>query len=56
MPYMNIKRKVKVMDYNVTWRKKDKGWQFIISYKDSIGKWKQKVNKVLKLKKTENPL
>ncbi len=39
------------MDYNVTWRKKDKGWQFIISYKDSIGKWKQKVNKVLKLKR-----
>lgn len=30
------------MDYNITYRKKDKGLQVIISYKDSMGKWKQK--------------
>lgn len=30
------------MEYNITYRKKDKGIQFIISYKDSSGKWKQK--------------
>ncbi|MEG0668531.1 MAG: site-specific integrase [Clostridium sp.] len=30
------------MDYNVTYREKDKGWQIIISYKTSAGKWKQK--------------
>jgi hypothetical protein len=30
------------MQYNITYRKKDNGWQYIISYKDSSGKWKQK--------------
>lgn len=30
------------MDYNVTYRKKDNGIQVIISYKDNLGKWKQK--------------
>ena len=30
------------LEYNVTYRKKDKGLQAIISYKDSAGKWKQK--------------
>ncbi|MVX63863.1 tyrosine-type recombinase/integrase [Clostridium chromiireducens] len=31
-----------MLDYNTTYRKKDKGIQCIISYKDSKGKWKQK--------------
>jgi len=30
------------MEYNVTYREKDKGIQIIISYKDELGKWKQK--------------
>lgn len=30
------------MQYNITYRKKDNGWQYIISYKDENGKWKQK--------------
>ena len=30
------------MDYNITTRKKDKGWQYIISYKNEYGNWKQK--------------
>lgn len=30
------------MDYNITYRKKNKGLQVIVSYKDSTGKWKQK--------------
>lgn len=30
------------MQYNITYRKKDKGIQFIISYKDNTGKWRQK--------------
>lgn len=30
------------MNYNVTYRKKDKGIQCIISYKDNDGKWRQK--------------
>lgn len=30
------------VQYNITYRKKDKGIQFIISYKDNSGKWKQK--------------
>lgn len=31
------------MQYNITYRKKDKGWQYIISYKtEEVGKWKQK--------------
>lgn len=30
------------MDYNITYREKDGGWQYIISYKDHGGEWKQK--------------
>ena len=30
------------LEYNITYRKKDKGIQAIISYKNSSGKWKQK--------------
>lgn len=30
------------MQYNITYREKDKGIQFIISYKNSDGEWKQK--------------
>lgn len=30
------------MQYNITYREKDGGWQYIISYKDTNGKWKQK--------------
>ncbi|MBM7869342.1 integrase [Clostridium pascui] len=43
------------MDYNVTWRKKDKGWQCIISYKDSTGKWKQKSKQGFKTQKDGKP-
>lgn len=39
------------MDYNVTYRKKDKGLQCIISYKDSLGKWKQKSKQGFKTQK-----
>lgn len=44
------------MDYNVTWRKKDKGWQFIISYKDNLGKWKQKSKQGFKTQKEGKPV
>lgn len=44
------------MNYNVTWRKKDKGWQFIISYKDSTGKWKQKSKQGFKTQKDGKPI
>lgn len=30
------------MQYNITYRKKDGGWQYIISYKDQSGKWRQR--------------
>lgn len=30
------------MEYNITYRQKDKGIQAIVSYKDNNGKWKQK--------------
>ncbi|BDR67235.1 site-specific integrase [Clostridium tetani] len=43
------------MDYNITWRKKDKGWQFIISYKDNLGKWKQKSKQGFKTQKDGKP-
>lgn len=39
------------MDYNVTFRKKDKGQQCIISYKDNDGKWKQKSKQGFKAQK-----
>ena len=44
------------MDYNVTYRKKDKGIQFIISYKDSKGKWKQKSRQGFKTQKEAKPI
>ncbi|KEI16950.1 integrase [Clostridium novyi B str. ATCC 27606] len=43
------------MDYNITYRQKDKGWQFIISYKDNMGKWKQKSKQGFKTKKDAKP-
>lgn len=43
------------MDYNITYRQKDKGWQFIISYKDDDGKWKQKSKQGFKTKKDAKP-
>ena len=30
------------MQYSIIYREKDNGWQYIISYKDSNGRWKQK--------------
>ena len=39
------------LDYNVTYRKKDKGIQCIISYKDNNGKWKQKSKQGFKTQK-----
>lgn len=30
------------MQYNFTYREKDKGWQVILSYKDNAGRWRQK--------------
>lgn len=39
------------MDYNVTFRKKDKTLQCIISYKDEDGKWKQKSKQGFKAQK-----
>ena len=44
------------MDYNITYRQKDKGWQFIISYKDENGKWKQKSKQGFKTKKDAKPI
>ncbi|UZW13238.1 site-specific integrase [Clostridium pasteurianum] len=38
------------MQYNITYREKDKGIQFIISYKDNAGKWKQKSKQGFKTK------
>ncbi|EDU35703.1 MULTISPECIES: tyrosine-type recombinase/integrase [Clostridium] len=38
------------MQYNITYRKKDKGIQFIVSYKDKNGKWKQKSKQGFKKK------
>lgn len=43
------------MDYNITYRQKDKGWQFIISYKEN-GKWKQKSKQGFKTKKEAKPI
>lgn len=44
-----------MLDYNVTYRKKDKGIQCIISYKDSSGKWKQKSKQGFKTQKDAKP-
>lgn len=43
------------MEYNITYRQKDKGWQVIISYKDDTGKWKQKSKQGFKTKKDAKP-
>lgn len=42
------------MEYNITYRQKDKGWQFIVSYKIE-GKWKQKSKQGFKTKKDAKP-
>lgn len=42
------------MDYNITYRQKDKGWQYIISYKIN-GKWKQKSKQGFSTKKEAKP-
>ena len=39
------------LNYNVTFREKDKGWQCIVSYKDKFGKWRQKSKQGFKTKK-----
>lgn len=44
-----------MLDYNVTYRKKDKGIQCIISYKDNLGKWKQKSKQGFKTQKDAKP-
>lgn len=43
------------MEYNITYRQKDKGWQFIISYKID-GKWKQKSKQGFNTKKEAKPI
>ena len=43
------------MDYNVTYRKKDKSIQAIISYKDENGKWRQKSKQGFKAQKDAKP-
>jgi integrase len=44
------------MEYNITYRQKDRGWQFIISYKDENGKWKQKSKQGFKKKSEAKPV
>ncbi|OSA88354.1 UNVERIFIED_ORG: site-specific integrase [Clostridium botulinum] len=39
------------LEYNITYRQKDKGIQAIISYKDNSGKWRQKSKQGFKTKK-----
>lgn len=39
-----------LMDYNITYREKDKGIQLIIRYKDYSSKWKQKSKQGFKKK------
>ncbi|MBU3146599.1 site-specific integrase [Clostridium sp. CF012] len=39
------------MQYNITYREKDKGIQYIISYKDKLDKWKQKSKQGFQTKK-----
>lgn len=43
------------MDYNVTYRQKDKSIQCIISYKDSDGTWRQKSKQGFKAQKDAKP-
>lgn len=47
--YIPMKRS-DILQYNITYREKDKGWQFIISYKRN-NKWKQKSKQGFKTKK-----
>lgn len=44
-----------MLDYNITYRQKDKGWQYIISYKVN-GEWKQKSKQGFKTKKDAKPV
>ena len=44
-----------MLDYNVTYRKKDKGIQCIISYKDNNGKWHQKSKQGFKSQREAKP-
>lgn len=44
------------MDHNITYRQKDKGWQFIISYKDNSANWKQKSKQGFKTKRDAKPI
>ena len=39
------------LNYNITFREKDKGWQCIVSYKEKSGKWKQKSKQGFKTKR-----
>lgn len=39
------------MQYNITFREKDSGIQYLISYKDSRGKWRQKAKQGFKTKR-----
>ncbi len=39
------------MEYNFTYREKDKGFQVILSYKDNVGRWKQKSKQGFKTKR-----
>ncbi|WP_321833315.1 tyrosine-type recombinase/integrase [Clostridium butyricum] len=39
------------LEYSISYRKKDKGWQCIISYKNNNGKWKQKSKQGFKAQK-----
>lgn len=43
------------MEYNITYRKKDKSLQCIISYKDNTGKWKQTSKQGFKTQKEAKP-
>lgn len=49
------KYKEEIMDYNITFRKKDKGIQCIISYKDENGIWRQKSKQGFKAQKDAKP-
>lgn len=39
------------LEYNITTRRKDGGWQYIISFKDQNGKWKQRSKQGFKTKR-----
>lgn len=43
------------MEYNITYRKKDKGIQCIISYKDNNNKWRQKSKQGFKTQREAKP-